>query len=62
MQEKRLILDHIPVDMHRALKIESIREGRSMNSIILELIADYLDRRAKLSMAEKLLKREEEER
>lgn len=57
---KTLIIRNIPEELHEAIKIASIREHKSLQKLVAEILADYLDRRAKMTMAEKLLKREEE--
>jgi plasmid stability protein len=37
-----LRIRHIPVELHRELKIGAIREGRTVNAIVLSLIERYV--------------------
>ena len=43
MTDKTMIIRKIPGDLHRALKVQAAKEGRSMAAIIIEMIKSYLE-------------------
>jgi plasmid stability protein len=42
-----IIIRNMPREMRQELKIQAAREGRSMQAIIIGLIADYIEMRRK---------------
>ena len=42
MTDKTMIIRKIPDQLHRAFKMQAVKEGRSMASIIIEMIGAYV--------------------
>lgn len=42
-----IIIRHMPRELRQELKIQAAKEGRSMQAIIIGLIADYIEMRRK---------------